>query len=336
VTRPTLENRQSSQSDQVGTWAGTLAIAEVGIGSMLHGLHVPLTGTFLSLNQGLFLSRITKLNQHQSYIRTLGFEVSSVTALLKSFSPVGKRLTPMLAIASQGFLFTLGVMIFGANILGVVIGSVFLAIWGIIQPLILAGVMVTTLTDAEKRSIYAGWQKMTAEISVLSSFSLLDAISLLLATKCLLAATLALVAWRTPLGKPTSLLSRWESFINRQTPPLSMKSIHSDQSADSNLLTHMHLAFKDVRNPLVVGSALLLATLSYFLDSEFIGAVWIGMRALAGAYVVYLLLRLLPWDKWLNPENKNTRALRSAIIVIQGRRAIPDGQTTMDPPESKT
>ena len=98
-----------------GFYAGTLSLAEIGLGSLLHGLKIPLTGTFLSINQALFLTRLVKLNRNQPDARTLPFQVSNITALLKSLSPAGKKLLPMLAIASQGLLFTLGTIVFGAN-----------------------------------------------------------------------------------------------------------------------------------------------------------------------------------------------------------------------------
>ena len=94
-----------NRAELIGLWAATLSIAEVGVGSFMHAFHIPLTGTFLSLNQAAFLTRLTKLNQHRDDARGLAFDVSTVTALIKSFSPIGKRLTPMLAISVQGLLF---------------------------------------------------------------------------------------------------------------------------------------------------------------------------------------------------------------------------------------
>jgi hypothetical protein len=129
VTSGASESQKPSHADQVGTWAGTLALAEVGVGSFLHAAHIPMTGTMLSLNQALFLSRITRLNHDLPGARSLGFEISSVTALLKSFAPVGKRLTPMLAIGVQGLLFTAGTTIFGPTLIGVIAGSMLLAVW---------------------------------------------------------------------------------------------------------------------------------------------------------------------------------------------------------------
>jgi hypothetical protein len=99
---------------------------------------------------------------------------------------------------------------------------------------------------------------------------------------------------------------------------------------------NIKLALKDLRHPMVWISAALMGGLSYFLDSAFIDAVWITLRGLAGVFIVYLLLRLLPWDRWLNPENRHARALRSAILVIRGRDEHTDASPRPDASEFKS
>ena len=86
----------TNQSDSriTGVYAGVLSLVEIGLGGLLHGMKIPFAGTFLSLNQSLFLTRVTKLNQGGDGSGTLGFRISNVTALLKSLSPAGKKLLP--------------------------------------------------------------------------------------------------------------------------------------------------------------------------------------------------------------------------------------------------
>ncbi len=336
MTSGASESQKPSHADQVGTWAGTLALAEVGVGSFLHAAHIPMTGTMLSLNQALFLSRITRLNHDLPGARSLGFEISSVTALLKSFAPVGKRLTPMLAIGVQGLLFTAGTTIFGPTLIGVIAGSMLLAVWGIAQPAILAGVMVATLSETEWQRIQGAWEKLVADVTLLENFSLVTALFILLGAKCLLAGILAILAWNSPVGRPNTLLSRWESFINRRVSagPTATPRVYGP--GKTSLWMNIKLALKDLRHPMVWISAALMGGLSYFLDSAFIDAVWITLRGLAGVFIVYLLLRLLPWDRWLNPENRHARALRSAILVIRGRDEHTDASPRPDASEFKS
>lgn len=315
------------RADAVGLWAGTLALAEVGVGSLLHGLHIPFAGTLLSLNQGLFLARITRLNRQLPRTGRLCFEVSSVTALIKSFAPVGKRLTPMLAIASQGLLFSIGVTIFGANIFGVIVGAMLLAVWGVAQPVILAGVMFSAISQAEQTKILSSWTKLISEVPFLNQFSVMQGVLIFLGLKCLLAASLAIIAWQAPTtgsGRGywsrflATSLANWESVINRRIHNITVKTSPTAAGRE-HWQTEMILAIKDLRSPLIWISIGTMAALYYFIDSDLTPIIWMSMRAIAGVYVFYLVLRLLPWDKLLNPENHNTRALRTALLVLKGK-----------------
>ena len=118
-------------TEEVGKKAALLSAIEIGLGSVLHGLHVPMAGHVLSLNQGFILSRAQVELQDK---RAAGL-ISTTAALLKSLSPAGKKLTPMLAIAMQGQLFGLGSMLLGNNMLGHSLGMLLLCVWGFIQPL---------------------------------------------------------------------------------------------------------------------------------------------------------------------------------------------------------
>ena len=113
--------------------AAQLSITEICIGSIGHGLKIPLTGQVLSLNQLAFLlNAINKDNLPKSSV----FEISGIAAILKSFSPAGQKLGPMLSIAMQGFLFWIWITLFGLNMLGQVLGAIFLSLWAFIQPIV--------------------------------------------------------------------------------------------------------------------------------------------------------------------------------------------------------
>lgn len=118
---------------RVGRDAAVLSLIEVGLGSLLHAFHFPMRGHILSLNQSAFLTRSTLASSRWQ----LGWEVSSVAGLLKSLSPAGSRLTPMIAIASQGAIFSLCCLVLGAGRLGTWMGSVLSSVWAFVQPLIL-------------------------------------------------------------------------------------------------------------------------------------------------------------------------------------------------------
>lgn len=113
-----------------------LSIIEVFLGSFLHLLHIPFAGHFLSLNQGLFLTRnvVHSHNRFQSF--KMNLELSLIVAIMKSLSPAGRRMGPMISITMQGLLFSLGTLIFGRTLIAQMISIILLGTWAFIQPVI--------------------------------------------------------------------------------------------------------------------------------------------------------------------------------------------------------
>jgi hypothetical protein len=126
--------QDSAQSN--GNAAFLLTSVEIGLGSVIHSLHLPLGGHFLSLNQGLILLWSTEKRARWDAFESANV-ISTASALLKSLSPAGKKLTPMLAISMQGFLYSLGIFLGGNGKVGKVLGMVLLSTWGLLQPILL-------------------------------------------------------------------------------------------------------------------------------------------------------------------------------------------------------
>ena len=74
-------------------------------------------------------------NSFESIAAKITFEISFITAVMKSLSPAGK-LGPMMSISSQGLLYSLGVFVGGVGTTGKVIGMILLSLWAFIQPFI--------------------------------------------------------------------------------------------------------------------------------------------------------------------------------------------------------
>ncbi len=129
-------NEKESQVDVVGSHAAMLSIAEVGLGSLLHSLHIPFTGFFLSLNQILLLSRASSMTGKNGSRFTPG-SISFVAAALKSLSPAGKKLNPMLAISMQGLTYNTGIFLFGHTMPGRILGAILSSLWGFCQPFLI-------------------------------------------------------------------------------------------------------------------------------------------------------------------------------------------------------
>jgi hypothetical protein len=329
-----MSETPKTRAEVVGLWAGTLAATEVGLGSILHGLHVPLAGTMLSLNQAAFLARATRSENNQTAARTLPMEISSITAILKSFSPVGKKLTPMLAITAQGALFSVATLIFGANLLGVIIGSAFLATWGVMQPVALAGLMFWALSNSEQEKIFLSWQKLAAELPFLSTQNISTAIAVFLTLKCVAAVIFAAAAWKLSPGQKISWFTAWVrqltkvSATQRPLPAVSSDELSMKTSVNRLKDNPFTQAFKDLLNPLVIMSVTLLIVLALMVDSNLVATFWIGMRAIGAVYATYVILRWLPWDKVLHGDSASKTALRAAIKRL---RAIQTNSPTQTP-----
>ncbi len=85
----------NSDSKIILQYTFLLSITEVGLGALIHGLHIPLGGHFLSLNEGYLLckalrerAQIKMLSRKEAFKQSCS--ISIVGALLKSFSPAGK------------------------------------------------------------------------------------------------------------------------------------------------------------------------------------------------------------------------------------------------------
>lgn len=316
-----MSDLKNNRPEVIGLWAGTLAATEVGLGSVMHGLHLPLAGTMLSLNQAAFLTRAVRSQKQDPNARSLAFEISAVTAILKSFAPVGKRLTPMLAITAQGALFTTSIYVFGANLFGVVLGSILLATWGVLQPVALAGMMFWALSASDQETIIKAWSKLTADLPIINADHMGMAVACFLALKCLTAATISTATWRLPQKKKSNWFTKW---VHR----LTISAKHNPQtSSAAGRYSPLKEALLDLKQPIVLVSVCLLIGLTLLVDSDLVAAFWIGLRALAVAYVTYVLLRLIPWDTLLNGNSSSQRALRAAINHLRSTNS----NTATDP-----
>ncbi len=91
-------------------WGAT----ELILGSYLHNLHVPMSGTIMSFLVIVFLTIFASLWKEP----WLALRASIIAALIKSISPSAVLIGPMTAIILEGFLFDVGVWLLGRNLFG--------------------------------------------------------------------------------------------------------------------------------------------------------------------------------------------------------------------------
>lgn len=271
--------------DIIGQDAALLSAVEIGLGSLLHAFRVPLTGQFLSLNQIFMLSRSTRKLQEIRAARTAGFQISLIAALLKSLAPAGKKLTPMLAIAMQGLLFSFGTIFFGANVMGMLVGATLSALWAYAQPaLIMLILFGSSLVDVVKFFF-----EKTSEAVHVTPQTLGHVLLGLVGLKILL--SWAMVA--TALALPESVVSRWQAQLlkigpRRRSEPNSAMRTHP---TNAQLLRG---TLRDLTNPLFLVSLALTALFFVFAESPWSATVWALVRPLAAGFVFFYLLRWLP------------------------------------------
>lgn len=126
-----------SSNNSPKTIIGILSLSEMFLGSYLHFLRIPLTGQLMSLNQCFWLN-VAK-NYHK---KASGSKISFKVAMFKMMSPLGKKITPMIAISMQGLLFELGVIIGRRTFAGQLIGSMMMGLWALLQPCLMYSIFL--------------------------------------------------------------------------------------------------------------------------------------------------------------------------------------------------
>ncbi|MES2965205.1 MAG: hypothetical protein V4760_15070 [Bdellovibrionota bacterium] len=259
--------------------ATILSAVEVGLGSLLHAFHVPLAGQCLSINQAFLLSRAVSKNRGERSARTMPSSVSNIAAILKSLSPAGKKLTPMLAISAQGFLMSLGTLLFGANVLGCAVGSVLLGFWAFLQPIAFYYLLFGEVL-VQAGQYYLGEQNLA--LAVVAAFTVKS-------LACLAAAIGAFALPRTiVLRYEQRMIEAGEKLRERVSTP-------EARSFRRNVV----LSFRDLLNPIFLVSIAMTCFFFYFAQKDSAQAIWAALRPVALGFLGFLLARTLPLDRLL-------------------------------------
>lgn len=282
-----MEQTSDLTSDLEIKRAAQLSLTEISVGSIGHGFKIPLTGQVLSLNQLGFL--LNALNRDQ-LPRFSVFEISGIAAILKSFSPAGQKLGPMLSIAMQGFLFWFGTALVGVNIFGQLLGAVLLSLWAFIQPLI----TLTFIYGLDLPKLYEFYfQKISDDYSFIA-MALIYSFLLVLIVKIILALTI------------TVLSHQFKKEIKIIKPD---KINNLAKLADRNPQNStLRAVLKDMLRPLFIISFVLLLVFIWHANSSYSQKIWMGLRPLALAFIIFYLIRS-PWiaQKLINYSKKSSR-----------------------------
>ena len=270
----------SKEIEIVGHYGATLSLIEVGLGTILHTFKIPFSGILLSLNQGFILCRAAILSDGIPQRRWITYSISNIAAVLKSLSPAGKKIGPMLSLSMQGLLFNFGIVIFGTNPFGLALGMALLSVWTFIQPLItyylFFGKKLFTAAEYlfEKTLPYHGIKK---------EMLLWFFIGLIVA-KMLIAITLSVIAWRTK-GKGI-YGENYEAGLIKIARDKGAK-IDSSPSSQKNIVW---LAVKDLLRPMFLISTAVTGFFLYISKQDYAQIVWYLMRPIAIGFIFFCTL----------------------------------------------
>lgn len=251
--------------------AAQLSLVEISVGSVGHGFKIPLTGQILSLNQLAFL---LNANNRDQLPTASSFEISGIAAVLKSFSPAGQKLGPMFSIAMQGFLFWIFNALFRKNILGQLLGAFFLSLWSFVQPMI----TYFLIYGIELIQFFEYYKKRLEQDFAFIHQSILVALTLVLSVKISVAFALVIYSVRT----------RQEiRFIDpERVQKLADQTVNFKASASP-----WRAAFRDITRPFFLFSFILMALFVWQIEGPFSQKIWLALRPLGTAYVIFYLVR---------------------------------------------
>jgi hypothetical protein len=122
----------------VGIWGGASGIFEATVGTSLHALQAPFRGQILSGVQAALLAHVGLRLQEPARMGWIGL----IAAGLKSLSPAGNRLRPMLAISVQSCLFGMTMGFIRNPKISIPMGGALVGLWSFGQGLILQWLLV--------------------------------------------------------------------------------------------------------------------------------------------------------------------------------------------------
>ncbi len=291
---------EKDHSEQTGKMAAALAIVEVGLGSLLHSFKIPLSGHLLSINQMAMIARTA----FQLKSKKAALEISIVASLLKSLSPAGKKLTPMLAIATQGVLFYVGLSLGGLSVLGLMLAILLASLWAFIQPVL----FIYLLFGQTSVEVAAHFLKEMQKLFPHAEQILLSLVIGLYVIKCILA---IVACYFSITAKEEAFLRFTQKMSSPIRPKKTLPSLGPFRSA-----------IRDLFNPLFVVSLLLTAFYFTLAEASVVKIIWALLRPIAVGLMIFYFFRVYPIERLsLFLERKGfltlSKSLNRAVVVMK-------------------
>lgn len=263
----------NKNDDLIVEKAVSLSLIELALGSILHALHVPFSGQFLSLNQGLFLTRSIDMIKNRFVAAKIVLEISIVVSIMKSLSPAGKKLGPMISISMQGFLYMIGILLFGSNLLGQSTGLILLSLWAFVQPFVTYFLIYgPDLVLALNYFI----EKLNKHTTV-NNETLVQVISVIIGIKLFIALIIPFVFKYTP-----------ENILKKYDKLISLKHVKIKRTSSTSTLRGV---FQDLTKPFFIISMILMFLFFYLTGDDTAIVFWKILRTFAIAFIIFFFSR---------------------------------------------
>ncbi len=276
----------------LGKHAALLSMIEVGLGSFLHAFRLPLSGQILSLNQIFLMTRASiELKDYQA-----GSIIGTTSGILKSLSPAGKKLTPMLAITAQGHLFSIGCFVAGCNIIGHILGAIFAGLWSYIQP-----IAIYLLLFGE--DLIFMFHYFVNKINNVIDFKIENFYWIFLGF-IILKTILSILAVFTAHYLKEEHIQLYYDWSSKFKP-----------KRNKTTISPFYGALKDMLNPLFILSLIGLFIFFFYSNANYSTLIWSLLRPLAGGFILFYLIRVFPVEKIVKflKEGKYKMALEETL-----------------------
>ena len=291
-----MDNNLDPITEEIGLLAASLSLIEIGLGSILHAFKIPLAGHVLALNQMAILTRAS-------------MQISLIASLLKSLSPAGKKLTPMLAIMAQGLLYSCGVGILGLNYLGLFLAVTLASLWGFIQPLLFIYLLFGETSLKVVKHFSEEFEKIIPHVEQILLWVIIVAVIL----KILLGFFISILAIKISDKK-------FKEYQDRMFVEATLKKIKPVGNQSPYIL-----AIKDLANPLFIISFIVTLIFFIFSNASMAQTIWGLIRPLALGFIFFYIIRVYPMDNLINFFQKKgfrkfAMSFEKAVSVVKNYR----------------
>jgi hypothetical protein len=295
-------DQNSDKQNLISNYATYLLFAEIGIGGFLHAAHFPFTGYILSLNQVFLITRALYVSSFytETQAKLLPCSISIIVALLKSLAPFGKKITPMLAIAMQGILYNVSILLFGNTLLGRILGATLSVLWGFVQPLL---IYYLIFGRALYQFLFQILEQIHHHLGSSNNIFFVFVVFLIF-LKIFLGILIVII---TPLIP----LSKFENYTAKLA-----KSVPQIDSAGSPITLNATIgqACKDLLHPIFVLSLAMTVSLLYFVENTPDWFIWGILRPIGVGFIGFFLLRYISLGKFVALlKNKNSGTISLAL-----------------------